>query len=101
MTSNPYIHPVAHPELIDKSVDQVKSILSPDEAAAYLTPFVHPELEGYLLDNAGSDGTPVRVVVLRGTIHEPDGTPRRAGETMIMPKYVADTWIKEGRLELA
>lgn len=100
MASNEYVNPYARPDLVPKSEEFVREHHS-DIADDYLTPYPHPELPGYLLDNAGMDGTPVRVRVLRGTIHEPDGTPRKPGDVMIMPKYVADQWLEEKRLERA
>lgn len=93
-----YLHPNPRPDLIDLSVDQIKRNYK-DISEVYLTPHKHPDLPGYLLPNNGADATPMKAEVQRGTIHEPDGTPRKAGDVMILPKYIADVWVQEGRLK--
>lgn len=98
--SKKYQHPNPRPDLIDLTVDQIKRNYK-DIADVYLTPHPVPDLPDYVLPNNGADATPVRVEVQFGTIHEPDGTPRGPGSIMVMPQYVADDWLKEGRIKLA
>lgn len=99
MTAKKYIHPNANPDLLKMDRQELRETQSKEEIADFVNPILVPGLEAYLLPNDGRDATPVKVEVQTGMVHEPDGTPRGPGDTMIMPKYVADPWIQEGRVK--